>query len=144
MKKWQIILLALVLTGFAAAVAVYFLVYNKPHPDYEKAKPEFVISAGALYAAFIDDEVAANDQFTGKVVAIDGQVAGVEQLDDLVIVSFVFDEGFFGGEGVRCTMLEGHHARALDLLPGDNVTIKGLCTGFTGSDVILEHCSFLL
>jgi len=143
MKKWQIILLALVLTGFAAAAAVYFLVYNKPHPDYEKAKPEFVLSAEALYTAFIDDEVTANNQFTGKVVAIDGQVAGVEQLDDMVIVSFVFSEGFFGGEGVRCTMLEGHHASALDLLPGESVKIKGLCTGFTGSDVILEHCSFL-
>ncbi len=144
MKKWQIILLTLVLTGFSAAVAVYFLAYNKPHPDYEKAKPEFIISAEALYSAFIDDEMAANDQFTGKVVAIDGQVAGVEQLDELVIVSFVYDEGFFGGEGVRCTMLEGHHERALGLLPGESVKIKGLCTGFTGSDVILEHCSFLL
>ncbi len=144
MKKWQLILLALVLTGIAAAAAVYFLVYNKPHPDYEKAAPEHVVSAEALYLSFVDDETAANNKFTGKVVAIDGQVAEVEQLDDLVIVSFVFEEGFFGGEGVRCTMLEGHHSRALDLLPGDDVAIKGLCTGFTGSDVILEHCSFRL
>ena len=142
MKKWHIVLIAMFLAGIAAA-AVYFLVYSKPHPDYEKAKPEFVISAEALYFSFVRDEVAANSKFTGKVIAIDGQVAAVEQVDELVIVSFVFEEGFFGGEGVRCTMLEGHHASALDLAPGENVSIKGLCTGFTGSDVILEHCSFL-
>ncbi len=142
MKKWQRVLLSLVLIGIAAAATLYLLVYNKSHPDYESKKPELVISAEALYFSFVDDEVAANGKFIGKVVAIDGQVAEVEQLDDLVIVSFVFEEGIFGGEGVRCTMLEGHHARALDLFRGENVKIKGLCTGFTGSDVILEHGSF--
>lgn len=143
MKKWHIALIALFLAGITAAAAVYFLVYSKPHPDYEKAKPEFVISVKALYFSFVEDEVAANNKYTGKVIAIDGQVAAVEQVDELVIVSFVFEEGFFGGEGVRCTMLESHHASALDLAPGEHVVIKGLCTGFTGSDVILEHCSFL-
>ncbi len=142
MKKWQLVLLSFVLAGIALAVVLYLLVYNKPHTDYEKAKPEWVISAEALYFSFVDDEMAANDKYTGKVVLIEGQVAQVEQVDDLVIVSFVFEEGFFGGEGVRCTMLEGHHARALELLTGETVTIKGLCVGFTGSDVILEHCSF--
>lgn len=142
MKKWHIVLPALAMTGIVAAAALYFLVYNKPHPDYEKAKPDYVLSAEALYLSFVDDEMAANSKFTGSIVAIDGQLAEVEQLDDLVIVTFVFDEGFFGGEGVRCTMLERHHATALELVPGRQVTIKGLCTGFTGSDVILEHCSF--
>lgn len=143
MKKWHMVLIGLVLAGITAAAAVYFLVYNKSHPDYERAKPEFVISAEALYFSFADDEVAANSKFTGKVVAIDGQVAEVEQLDDMVVVSFVFDEGLFGREGVRCTMLEGYYQEALNLVPGENVEIKGLCAGFTGSDVILEHCSFL-
>ncbi len=142
MKKWQIVLLAIFFTGIAVALALYILVYNKPHTDYERANPEWVISAEELYYSFIHDEVAANNMYTGTVVLVDGQVADVEQVDDLVIVSFIFEEGFFGGEGVRCTMLEGHHARALELLTGENVTIKGLCTGFTGSDVILEHCSF--
>ncbi len=142
MKKWKIIILALFVTGLAVAVAVYFLVYNKPHPDYEKAKPDIVISAEDLYSAFVVDEAAANLLFNGKVIVIDGPVATVEQVDDLVIVSFVFEEGFFGGEGVRSTMLEGHHHKALNLVPGDHVGIKGFCTGFTGSDVILEHGSF--
>ncbi|MDR4988881.1 MAG: hypothetical protein RG741_08610 [Bacteroidales bacterium] len=142
MKKWHIVLPALAMTGIVAAAALYFLVYNKPHPDYEKAKPDYVLSAEAFYRSFVDDEMAANSKFTGSIVVIDGQLAEVEQLDDLVIVTFVFDEGFFGGEGVRCTMLERHHATALELVPGQQVTIKGLCTGFTGSDVILEHCSF--
>ena len=142
MKKWKIILLGLFIAGIAVAVATYFLVYNKPHPDYEKAKPEVVISAEDLYFSFISDKTGANIQFNRKVIAIDGSVAMVEQIDELLIVSFVFEDGFFGGEGVRCTMLEGHHEKALNLVPGEHVEIKGLCTGFTGSDVILEYGSF--
>ncbi len=143
MKIWRRLTMGLVLTGIAAVSTLYLLVYNKPHPDYESKKPERVISAEALYFSFVEDEVAANTKFIGKVVAIDGQAAEVEQLDDMVIVTFVIGQGVFGGEGVRCTMLEGHHARALDLSRGENVELKGLCAGFTGSDVILEHCSFL-
>ena len=143
MRKWQIVLLSFVLAGIVLATVLYILVYNKSHPDYEKAKPEWTMSAMVLYSSFRGDEVAANNTYAGKVIAIDGQVGNVEQVDGLVIVSFIFEEGFFGGEGVRCTILEGYHERALELSTGENVVIKGLCTGFTGSDVILEHCSFL-
>ena len=143
MKIWQRVTLILVLTGIAVAATLFLLVYNKSHPDYERKEPERVISVEALYSAFVVDEVTANTEFIGKVIAVNGQVAEVEQLDDMVIVAFVIEQGVFGGEGVRCTMLEGHHARALDLSRGEKVEIKGLCAGFTGSDVILEHCSFL-
>ncbi|MFN3554583.1 MAG: OB-fold protein [Bacteroidales bacterium] len=141
MRKWSIILGALALVGIAAA-ALYFLVYNKPHPDFEKAQPQWVVSAEALFLSFVEDETAAHNRYTGQVIAIEGELAEVEQLDDLVVISFVFSEGFFGGEGVRCTMLEAHKEKALTLVPGQRVSLKGLCTGFTGTDVILEHCSF--
>ena len=141
MKKWKIILGMLVITGFAAALLVYFFVYNKPHRDFERAEPDLVLSAADLYNDFILDEAAAEAKYAGKVVLISGEVAAVEQADDMVIVSFVFTDGMFGGEGVRCTMLENHHAHALQLSPGDKIAVKGYCTGFTGMDVIVEHCS---
>ncbi len=140
MKKWKIILGMVAAAGLAAALMVYFFIYNKPHRDFERTEPDFVISAEELYNAFVDDEAAAA-KFIGKVMLTDGEVATVEQVDEMVIVSFVFEEGMFGGEGVRCTMLASQHDDALQLSPGDKISVKGYCTGFTGIDVILEHCS---
>ncbi len=142
MKKLRIFILFGFASGVLALLLVYFFVYNKPHRDYERARPDLHIAAEDLYRAFVDDERIAESKFIGKVIEISGMVNTVEEAGDLVIVSFVFEDGFFGGEGVRCTILENHHQNALQLTPGHEVVIKGYCTGFTGSDVIMEHCSF--
>ncbi len=142
MKTWIKFLIAAALVFLTAGVFVYIFVYNKPHKDYEKASPDFELTAEELYQAFIADRSEAESLYNGKVLQITGQVDEVEKIDDLVIVMFAFSEGFFGKEGIRSTMLENHHEEALNLQPGDDVLIKGFCAGFSDSDVILEHCSF--
>ena len=142
MKKLRFLLIFGLATGVLALLLVYLFLYNKPHRDFERARPDLQMSAESLYRAFTEDERTAESELIGKVLEITGEVYAVEETNDMVIVAFVFEEGFFGGEGVRCTMLENHHQKALQLNPGQEVVIKGYCTGFTGSDVILEHCSF--
>jgi uncharacterized membrane protein len=142
MKTWLKLFIAAIVVFVAAGVYIYIFVYNKPHEDYEKASPDFELTAEELYQAFITDRSEAESLYNGKVLQIAGVVGDVERIDDMVIVIFAFSEGFFGLEGVRCTMLENHHEKALSLQPGDNVIIKGFCAGFSDSDVILEHCSF--
>ena len=142
MKKLRFLLFFGLATGVLALLLVYLFLYNKPHRDFERARPDLQMSAESLYRAFTEDERTAESELIGKVLEITGEVYAVEETNDMVIVAFVFEEGFFGGEGVRCTMLENHHQKALQLNPGQEVVIKGYCTGFTGSDVILEHCSF--
>lgn len=142
MKKLRFLLIFGLATGVLALLLVYLFLYNKPHRDFERARPDLQMSAESLYRAFTEDERTAESELIGKVLEITGEVYAVEETNDMVIVAFVFEEGFFGGEGVRCTMLENHHQKALQLNPGEEVVIKGYCTGFTGSDVIMEHCSF--
>jgi cell division protein FtsW (lipid II flippase) len=142
MKKLRFFLFFGLATSVLALLLVYLFLYNKPHRDFERARPALQMSAESLYRAFAADERTAESEFIGKVLEITGEVYVVEETNDMVIVAFVFEEGFFGGEGVRCTMLENHHQKALQLKPGQEVAIKGYCTGFTGSDVILENCSF--
>ncbi len=142
MKTWLKFLIAVAFVFLAAGVIVYIFVYNKPHKDYERASPDFELTAEELYLAFISDRAEAESLYNGKVLQLTGQVDDVEKIDDMVIVVFAFSEGFFGLEGVRCTMLENHHEKALSLQSGDSVIIKGFCAGFSDSDVIMEHCSF--
>lgn len=141
MKTWKIVLLAVIALGIIAALLVYFLVYNKAHKDYTTMEPDMELPAEQLYRDFVDDEQLAHERYNGMVLQIQGELAEVEQVDDMVILSFVFEEGMFGGEGVRCTMHASYQEEALSLDAGNFVTVKGFCTGFTGNDVILEHSS---
>lgn len=141
-RNWILVLLAVILGISAVGIYTYFFVYNKPHRDFEKEPAAFTLTAKALFSAFVTDEASAETEYIGKVVKVSGRVDSVEQIDDLVIVSFVFEEGMFGPMGVRGTMLENHSAKALELEKDQEVVVKGFCAGFTGNDVILEHCSF--
>jgi hypothetical protein len=142
--KTRIIIVTILLTiAIAFAVAIYFFVYNKPHTDYQKALADLELNATDLYYAFIEDEKAASEAYIGKILQIEGTAGYYEELETMVIVGFVFQDGMFGPEGIRCIMLENQDLHASYIQPGSNVIIKGLCTGFSGHDVILEHCSLV-
>jgi len=141
MKLWVKIFLAGAIVLIVALFAVYVFIYNKPHTDYEKAKPDYILTAEELYNEFVENRADAEAKYNGTVVLISGEFSASEHSDDMIILTFSFSDGLFGDEGVRCTMLENHQEQAMQLVPGNQVKIKGLCTGFTGYDVIMEFCS---
>ena len=143
MKKLFKIIGILALVGIIAAVYGWFFVYNKPHPDYEKATADYQLAANECYQQYVERIDWASEEHNGKVLEIYGKPSGIEENDSLVIVTFVFDKGMFGDEGVRCTMLDKYNDNALALNLDDNITIKGFCSGYNETDVILEHCSIV-
>jgi hypothetical protein len=56
---------------------------------------------------------------------------------------FVFEQGDFGDEGIRCTMLPKYNFEAGKLQPDVEIKVKGYCTGYNETDVILEKCSII-
>jgi hypothetical protein len=142
MKKWIKIVIVLAVAGIIGLFLIYTFVYNKPHPDFETERAVFTVDAAALYHEFSGNADAAGQKYNGKIIEVTGAITSVESTDSLVTLVFVFNEGMFGGEGVRCAMLPSHAPAAGKLAAGTPVNIKGLCTGFTG-DVILEKCSII-
>lgn len=145
MKKGTIItiILSLFVIGVISAGLVYKFVINKPHENYEKAKPAFIISATDLYNSFQSDRTTAEGKFNGKVVLLSGKLDKIDLAESLVTGVFVFNQGMFGDEGIRCVML-GNHAQALKAIgPGTEVKIKGYLTGYNDTDVVLEQCSII-
>lgn len=140
MKKVTKITGVLFLAALLAAAYVWFFVYNKPHRNFEKAKPVIVESARQCYQNFKANARAAE---AGKVIEIYGLPAGIEQSDSLVVVVFAFQKGMFGNEGVRCTVLPNYRKEAAALSIRDTLYIKGFCSGYNGTDVILEDCSII-
>ena len=140
MKKVIKITGVLFLVAVLAAAYVLFFVYNKPHRNFEKAKPVIVESARQSYQNFKANPRAAE---AGKVIEIYGRPTGIEHSDSLVVVVFAFQKGMFGSEGVRCTLLPDFRKEALKLSIRDTLYLKGFCSGYNGTDVILEDCSII-
>ena len=143
MKPWLKIVLVLSLTSFIAAALVSYLLYNKPHPDFEKMKADYSLAAADLYKVFTIDKTGAGTKYNGKVITVTGKLTKVENADKLTTCVFVFDQGMFGDEGLRCTMLPKYKVLAGKLQPGSEIRIKGYCTGFNETDVILDKCSII-
>jgi hypothetical protein len=142
MNKWIKILIGLFILGLIGAVLGYKFIYNKPHKDYEKAKPDFELSVNDLFNQYLNNRTDAESMYNGKVLELTGTLDRVETPGTLTIAVFSMQEGMFGDEGVRCTMLP-HHADGLNNYLGKAITLKGYCTGYNETDVILEKCSII-
>lgn len=142
MKRLLKIGAVLAVVGILAGIYIWFFVYNKPHRNYEKATADYVLTAGECYQHYASGKTD-EENYTGKVLELSGIISLVEQSDSMVILAFVFNEGMFGSEGIRCTMLPSHHQKTLALNIKQGVTVKGFCSGYNGTDVILEQCSIV-
>ena len=143
MKKRFKIILVITSIGVGGLAYIWFFVYNKPHRDIEKSTPDFVISSSECYNHYAHGNNTDLKNFTGKILQIKGVPTSIESNDSLVVIVFVFNEGMFGDEGIRCTMLETHAKGAQNTDLSKSVIIKGYCSGFNEADVILEQCSII-
>lgn len=139
MKKVKRVLGILFALAILVVAYIWFFVYNKPHRNFEKARPDLTMSARQCYNEFSQNKIHAG----GKVLEIYGIPSSVQNSDSLVVVVFAFKQGMFGANGIRCTMLADNQKKALALSTSDTAYIKGFCDGYNGSDVILEDCSII-
>ena len=137
MKK---IILLILLLGMAAGIYGWFFIYNKPHTNYEKKAADYTLTAQQLFTRFTENP---KTKYTGKVLIISGTAQKTEDNDTLVTVVFVFNEGMFGDEGIRCSFIPHFNSQIRKLKLPAPITLKGFCSGYNGTDVIMEHCSLL-
>ena len=143
MKLWIKILIGLAILGLLSVFFVYKFVYNKQHPDWENSEAAYTLGAQDIYKAFKVSKEGSAKLYNGKVIALTGKLSKIETADSLVTAVFVFNQGDFGDEGVRCTMLTKFNDQAKRLQPDGEIRLKGYCTGFNDTDVILEKCSII-
>lgn len=142
MNKWLKIIIVLAAIGIIAAGLGYKFIYNKPHTNYEKAKPDFSLHCNELFEDYKTTRLIAEQKYNGKVLLVSGILNKVETLDSLAVAIFVLDEGMFGDEGIRLTMLPNYTSRINSYL-NKTVFIKGYCTGYNDTDIIMEKCSIV-
>ena len=115
------------------AVSLVAFVYHKPHRSVESLRPQFELSAEELGSLFSADENRANQLFLDEIIKVQGELAKIEK-NDLGETVLVLKTGS-PMSAVRCTMTQGKQ-KLSHLQPGDQVAIKGICTGML-LDIIL-------
>ena len=133
MKK----LILITLAAAVIAAIVGFLLYNKPHRDTASATSDFIVEAPALLQEFTSNETAANQKYLDKVVAVKGKVKLISA-DDEGNVNLILDANDTMA-GVICTIPKADAASAKGIKEGDEVIVKGVCTGVL-MDVVLIRC----
>jgi tRNA(Ile2) C34 agmatinyltransferase TiaS len=140
----------LLLIGFVAAViggAVGVYLWNKPVKDIQNAKTDFSMTAQELFTAYQSNEAAADSLYRRAVIEVTGSIIEVKEEqkevdgEERTITNVVLD----GGDmmfGVICQMADSNRDVIAQLSAGDEVTIKGECSGML-MDVVLTR-SYLI
>lgn len=134
------VVLALLATGVLVGAYVYFFMLNKSHPDYENLEADLNISAIELYK---DCQNGNALKYTGKILEVYGTPTHVETADTRIILVYVYNEGLFGPEGIRATLLPDFNEKTIEVDLSQPILIKAYCTGFNDTDVILEKASII-
>ncbi len=134
------IIITIVVLGILGALYGWFFVYNKPHKNFEDARVDMALPATKLYNEYVS---GTGNQYNGKVLKLTGTVKKMDDEDSLITLVFVFNEGMFGDEGIRCTFLPKYNPKLKSFSYPKQMQIKGFCAGYNGTDVVMEYCSLI-
>ena len=135
MKKWEII--AAFITIFIGVVFGYvWKEYHRKPADTKYLADQERIEAMALVKEFITDETAANRLYNDKVVSVKGTVLKIENNGDTRDIVLGNETS---PQGVICEFQAKHKKEADEIRPGQQIIVKGICTGML-LDVVLVRC----
>jgi hypothetical protein len=129
LKKIMLAFLIIVITG--ACFVIYL--WNKPHKKIETAK-SISTTAQALSKEYTENEKQADAKYLNKAIEVSGVVNEVDKNQDGgTMVILQTDDPV---AGIQCTMRE----KGITAGKGQNVTIKGFCSGNGITGVSLTDC----
>jgi len=144
-KKKTLLTAALVIVVVAIAGTIYaYKEYNRKGVDIADAKAIYSNTTIELIEAFTNNEKASNAKYLSKVIEITGDVKKIDT-DEKGFPTIVLGEAS-SMSSVRCSLDSLYTNSAANILVGQKISVKGICTGFIadelgiGSDVILTHC----
>lgn len=120
-----------ILYAIAAIIIIggiaWFAFLNVPKASSQGKTADFKVPATELFQAFETDEAASNAKYIGKIIDVSGTIEEISTDEQGAAVVLLAGGGDFGG--VLCTLepSQTEKIKAKDF--GDDITIKGVCTG---------------
>ena len=139
-KTWLLVILVLLVLGGGYA----YREFNRKAASLQHETPVAITSATKILDEFSKDVEAANQQYLGKVIQLNGTIEKVEA-DKKGFVTVVLSDPSTSSS-VRCSMDSTQANGTSSLLASSPVTIKGICTGYSpdelglGADLVLNRC----
>lgn len=118
-------------------VSIYF--YNKPHVDVTNTEATYVLTAENLIKEYQENEIGSTEKYSENVILVKGKVFEVSTLKGNSVITLKDDSS---ESSIICHLLSGENLKILDLRKGQNVSIKGICTGYL-LDVIMVRCTLV-
>lgn len=122
--------------GVLIGLATGFYLWNKPHKNMQRATADLTLTAAELMTAFNADETAANTKYLDKVVAVTGKVLEATTNGEATVVSLDAADDL---GSISCELDRFSKQNRTTFSPGEEVTLKGICSGKT-IDVVLVQC----
>ena len=146
MKRKTIFRNSLLLILILGSIAAYFAYseYNRKTENVDKLDAAFKLASDALIQEFTENEKAATEKYSGKVLQVDGLLKTID-VDDRGYITVALDNSA-SPSSVRCSIDTLFPIEKNNLQLNTSVTVKGICTGFNadelglGADVLLNRC----
>lgn len=123
--KRKIIFAVLAVIVVAALVGMYL--YTKQTPDIVQDKPDVVVKATDLIAAFQQDTTAARQKYLDKVVEVSGTIKKIDSASSITL-------GAEGSPSDVVVSLDRRHSKDSEGLKiGAEVVMQGKCTAYKTS-----------
>ncbi|UOB18117.1 OB-fold putative lipoprotein [Abyssalbus ytuae] len=136
-KKHIIIAISIIIViGLGGYLATKM--YNKPHINIAEASPDLILNSDEILTDFQSDETSANKKYLNQIIQVKGKVGHIGAANGNGVI--VFNNNNISAQGsVICHILEGENNKIMQLKEGQDIIIKGVCTGYL-MDVILIRC----
>lgn len=128
-KKILFVLSILLVVG---ALITWYL-YDKPFADTKQQQADYTMGATTLIKAFEKNDSAANQQYAEKILVVQGRVTEIEAADTTINIKMADTTS---GSYVIFAFQQQHLAEAKKIKEGDQVSIKGSCSGGAFSEIL--------
>ncbi len=137
--KYKKILLGLFIVLLAGAGVVWYI-FTEKFTDTANRKSDFTVNAMDFIKEFRLNASMANRKYTEKIVVVNGIVSTIEAADTTANIKFT---NASTGDYIIFAFQQQHLADAKKLKEGQQVSIKGSCSGGAYSQILgINYISF--
>ncbi len=148
-KKLIRYVLILAIIGAVSAGVIGYYMYNKPHRNIEKAKPDLIVTADEL-AKIYENEEEGNERALNRVILLEGNIDNLKR-DAAGNLNIEFSTEFGDVDASldeRYREEDDYMKKAEALQAGDHVKLQCYCSGaikdtmlgIITSRVVLKNC----
>jgi len=133
-NKYVYITSLLVIT---TAIIYGYTEYNRRPADLLSVDSRISITDSSLVRMYVNDEARANELYLGKAMDVTGTISEIHNQGDTLVNVMLGKPGNL--HRVSCLLNNQHLDHIKTFNHGDQVTLRGICTGYL-IDVELNRC----